>query len=154
LPYRGQWFPVAQELFATSGDAYLTLGELPDEPENLNTADGRPATREAARARLARLICADSTTFDEADAHAAAAVIRRRQVARIAAAVAKVLGQLEQPADTIIVSGRGEFLAGRVVDHLGSPNRMIALSDRLGAEISRCAPAHALAVLAREGIEK
>lgn len=153
LPYRGQLCPVAQELFATTADAYLTLSELPEEPDNTNTADGRPATREAARARLARLICADPTTFDAADAQAAAAAIRRRQVAKIAAAVAKVLGHMQPPAGTIILSGRGEFLARRVLSHIGSTNRFISLAAELGPELSRCAPAHALAVLAREGIE-
>jgi probable H4MPT-linked C1 transfer pathway protein len=153
LPYREQLCPVAQELFATTGDAYLALSELPEEPENTNTADGRPATREAARARLARSICADPTTFDADDAHAAAVAIRRRQVAKIAAAVAQVLGQLEPPADTIILSGRGEFLARRVLNHIGSMSRIVSLAEELGPELSRCAPAHALAVLAREGIE-
>jgi probable H4MPT-linked C1 transfer pathway protein len=153
LPYRGQWCPVAQELFATTGDAYLTLSELPEEPENTNTADGRPATRVAARARLARSICADPTTFDAADAHAAAAAIRRRQVTKIAAAVAIVIGQMEPPADTIILSGRGEFLARCVLNHIGLAIRVVSLARELGPELSRCAPAHALAVLAREGTE-
>jgi hypothetical protein len=153
LPYRGQLCPVAQELFATTGDAYLTLSELPEEPENTNTADGRPATRDAARARLARSICADPTTFDAADAQAAAAAIRRRQVAKIAAAVARVLGPLAPPADTIILSGRGEFLARRVLSHIRWRSCIVSLAEELGPELSRCAPAHALAVLAREGIE-
>jgi probable H4MPT-linked C1 transfer pathway protein len=153
LPYRGQLCPVAQELFATTADAYLTLSELPEQPENTNTVDGRPATRDAARARLARSICADPTTFDAADAQAAAAAICRRQVAKIAAAVAKVLAQLQTPADTIILSGRGEFLARRVLNHIGSTKHIVSLAAQLGPELSRCAPAHALAVLAREGIE-
>jgi probable H4MPT-linked C1 transfer pathway protein len=153
LPYREQLCPVAQELFATTGDAYLTLNELPEEPGNTNTADGRPATRDAARARLARLICADPTTFDAADADAAAAAIRRRQVAKIAAAVAKVLAHMQPPVDTIILSGRGEFLARRVLDHIGSTHHIVSLAAELGPELSRCAPAHALAVLAREGIK-
>jgi len=153
LPYREQLCPVAQELFATTGDAYLTLNELAEQPENTNTADGRSATREAARARLARSICADPTTFDAADAHAAAAAIRRRQVIKIAAAVAKIPGPLEPRADTIILSGAGEFLARRVLKHIGSTSRVVSLAEELGPGLSRCAPAHALAVLAREGIE-
>jgi probable H4MPT-linked C1 transfer pathway protein len=153
LPYRQQWCPVAQELFATTWDAYLMLSELPEEPENKNTADGRPATRDAACARLARCICADSTKFDVNDAIAVAQEIRRGQVALIAAALARVSSQLNQTIETIILSGRGEFLARGVFDYFEVPNRIVSLTAELGPELSRCAPAHALAILAREGIE-
>jgi probable H4MPT-linked C1 transfer pathway protein len=153
LPYRQQWCPVAQELFATTWDAYLMLSELPEEPENNNTADGRPATRASAHARLARAICADPATFDVAEALAAAEAIRRSQVAHIAAAVAQVSAKLGKPAETMILSGRGEFLARHVLNHMKLPSQIISLAETLGPELSRCAPAHALAVLAREGIE-
>jgi (4-(4-[2-(gamma-L-glutamylamino)ethyl]phenoxymethyl)furan-2-yl)methanamine synthase len=153
LPYRGQLCPVAQELFATTWDAYLTLSELPEEPDNRNTADGRPATREAARARLARMICADETSFDDTDAMVAAETIRRDQMARIAVAVAQVVARQGQSPATVIVSGAGEFLARRIVEQMNLAGRLVSLGDQLGPALSRCAPAHALAVLAREGIE-
>jgi probable H4MPT-linked C1 transfer pathway protein len=153
LPYRQQLCPVAQELFATTWDAYLMLSELPEEPENSNTADGRPATREAARARLARTVCADPATFRRADALVAAEEIHRRQIAHIAAAIDQVIGQLGKPAETIILSGRGEFLARHVLNQLQLQCRTVSLAEQLGPSLSRCAPAHALAVLAREGIE-
>jgi (4-(4-[2-(gamma-L-glutamylamino)ethyl]phenoxymethyl)furan-2-yl)methanamine synthase len=152
LPYRKQWCPVAQELFATTWDAYLTLSELPEEHENTNTADGRPATRDAARARLARCICADTATFDAADAVAAAEAVRRRQATKIAMAVNQVLSRLEKPIATALLSGRGEFLARRVAIDMHLPGGIVSLSEALGPELSRCAPAHALAVLAKEGV--
>lgn len=151
LPYRRQLCPVAQELFATTLDVYLTLSELPEEPDNRNTADGRPATREASRARLARMICGDESTFESADARVAAEAIRRHQTAKIAQAVAQVVARLPQAPATIIVSGAGEFLARRVVDQMRLSARLISLGDKLGPALSRGAPAHALAVLAREG---
>jgi probable H4MPT-linked C1 transfer pathway protein len=153
LPYREQLCPVAQELFATTWDAYLTLSELPEEPDNRNTADGRPATRAASRSRLARMICADATTFENTDALIAAESIRRHQTARIAAAVAQVVARLGEAPTTIVVSGAGEFLARRVVETMNLSGRLISLGDELGPALSRAAPAHALAVLAREGIE-
>ena len=153
LPYRQQLCPVAQELFATTWDAYLTLSEVPEEPDNRNTADGRPATRVASQARLARMVCADVTMFEGADALAAAEAIRRHQTARIAAAVAKVVARLGQAPKGIILSGAGEFLARRVVERMNLAGELISLSEDLGPALSRCAPAHALAVLAREGIE-
>src|SRR5262249_41215090 len=56
---------LAAELFATTQDLFLILGWLPEEPANLNTPDGRPATRAAAHARLARMLCADLETSTE-----------------------------------------------------------------------------------------
>jgi probable H4MPT-linked C1 transfer pathway protein len=151
LPYRGRLCPVAQELFATTRDAYLVLEELPEERDNRNTADGRPATREAAQARLARCLCADTTTFKSEDAVAAAEAIRLRQLDTIAAAAAQVIGRLPGACEAIILSGGGEFLARRVVGRMKSQARIHSLSQELGPDLSRCAPAHALAVLAMEG---
>ena len=76
LPWRGQSCPTAHELFATTRDAYLILGELAEDPAATDTADGRPATRTAAHDRLARAICADRDMFGAADALAAARAIR------------------------------------------------------------------------------
>jgi probable H4MPT-linked C1 transfer pathway protein len=150
LPYRGQMCPVAQELFATTWDAYLTLNELPEELDNTNTADGRPATRLAAQSRLSRCLCADVTECSTSDVLAAAEAIRQQQTAQIVVAVAQVLARQASPVTSGVVSGRGEFLARRVLERMKIDGRLVSLSESLGAELSRCAPAHALAVLARE----
>ena len=44
LPFRGAPTGLTAELFATTLDVYLTLGEIPSDPGDLSTADGRPAT--------------------------------------------------------------------------------------------------------------
>src|SRR5207302_1770736 len=54
LPFRGVTTGLAAELFATTLDVYLTLGEVSADSSDRATADGRPATPEAAIARLAR----------------------------------------------------------------------------------------------------
>ena len=63
LPWRGQLCPVAAELFATAADAYVILDCIPEQTDATTTADGRPLIKEFARARLARMICADSSEF-------------------------------------------------------------------------------------------
>ena len=68
LPHRGVSTALSAELFATTRDVYLTLGDLPEEADDTSTADGRPATRAFARDRLARMVCADRETFFEEDA--------------------------------------------------------------------------------------
>jgi hypothetical protein len=151
VPWKKQQCPVAQEVFATTWDAYLTLGDLSEEPNSANTADGRPATKSAARDRLARSICADREMFDDADALAAAEAIARSQLAKIAVAVGQVVGRTQAPPETIVLAGRGEFVARRVLERMKSSGKIISLDKELGAALSRSATAHALAVIAREG---
>jgi probable H4MPT-linked C1 transfer pathway protein len=154
LPYRGKQCPVAQEVFATTWDAYLTLGDLPEELLAEHTADGRPATKEAARDRLARTICADRDSFDEVDARIAAEAIVQSQTAKIGLALAQRVSRMKSPPATVIVSGLGEFLARRVLQRAKFAPQIISLSEKLGTPLSVSAPAHALAVLAREDLEK
>ncbi|MCE9556342.1 MAG: H4MPT-linked C1 transfer pathway protein [Planctomycetes bacterium] len=150
-PWRGNQCPLAQEVFATMLDVYLTLKELPDDPASTRTADGRPATREAARDRLARAICADRTMFTAEEALTMAEAASRSQLAKIAVAAGQVAKRLPGPVDTIIISGRGEFLARRIVERMRGAARVVSLSEELGPDVSVCGPAHALAVLSREG---
>jgi probable H4MPT-linked C1 transfer pathway protein len=150
LPWRGHPCPTAHEVFATTLDAYVLLGDLAEDPGSTTTADGRPATRVAARDRLAHAICADRDMFNDEDALAAAEAIRSAQASRIATAARRVLGRMKAKPVTVIISGQGEFLARRVVDRMQRDVEIVSLADQLGPEISRCAPAHALAVLARE----
>jgi probable H4MPT-linked C1 transfer pathway protein len=151
LPWRGAACPVATELFATSADAYVLLGDLPAELENCETADGRPRTREAAHARLARMVCADATMYADADALAAATAIRDAQLLIAAGALRQVVDGMTAPPELVILSGHGEFLAQRLVAEFpwgGRSPEVLSLNKELGPQRSRCAPAYALAVLA------
>ncbi len=148
--WRGVKCGVAQELFATTWDAYLVLGELPEEPENTATADGRPATRAAAHDRLARMICADREVFDERAALRMAYEAQEAQLALLERGARRVLRRLEAPPQAFIVGGAGEFLARHLIARLGERCPVVSLAERLGPGPSRCAPAHALAVLANE----
>lgn len=150
LPYRGKTCRAAAELFATMLDAYLLLDEVDEEPGNHHTADGRSMTKTAARGRLARMICADRDTFNYADAVAVAAAAAQAQRDMIATAAKEVIERLGGPPQTVVVSGRGEFLARRVAEEVAAGASVVALSEKMDAAVSVCAPAHALAVLARE----
>ena len=154
VPYRGRTCPVAQELFATMRNVYLVRGELPEEPDDQQTADGRPATRTAAVARLARMICADETEFDGQDAVEMAASVAEAQADLVYAALSRVVRRGRDSAASldfpVVLSGHGDFLAQRVLSKLGHTGPLISLADRLGAAVSRAATAYALAVLLRE----
>ena len=150
LPYRGRECPVAAEFFATTADAYLVLGEIEEHPEAIWTADGRPLTEAFARDRLARMLCADRTMFDENDARRAAAAIRTAQLALLGKAMQQVASPMSTPPEVLVVSGAGEFLARRLAEEAQLDCELISLASELGPAVSQCAPAHALAVLARE----
>jgi (4-(4-[2-(gamma-L-glutamylamino)ethyl]phenoxymethyl)furan-2-yl)methanamine synthase len=172
VPYRGHLCPVAQELFATMRDAYLVLGELPEQPDDTQTADGRPATRSAAIARLARVICADETEFSEQDACEMATAAADAQTTLLSAAFHRVAHRLDAPRGpvsprpdpclgetrprdsaagmTLVLSGHGDCLAQRVLARVGHSGAVISLADQLGSDASRAATAYALATLLRE----
>ena len=150
IPYRGRRCRLAHELFANMLDVYLTLGDLPEEPTNNVTADGRPATREYAVSRLARAICTDRTQFSESDAEEAAREIAQEQLAMLSNALQVVLSSHTSPPQTVIMSGSGEFLIPRMMAAVGLECSTFLLGEKLGPKVSRCATAHALAVLANE----
>ena len=55
---------------------------------------------------------------------------------------------------SLICSGSGEHLARVVASHPPvQPERVVSLTGKLGAALSECAPAYAVAVLAAEGAE-
>jgi probable H4MPT-linked C1 transfer pathway protein len=149
LPYRGQACPVVHELFATTYDVYLLLDKLAANPADTHTADGRPATKAAARARLGRMLAADSDEFNHRDAVTAAQGLADAQTARLASAISKVAATLPAPLAKVILSGHGEFLAEAALSSLALTPPTIALTRELGPALSRSATAHALALLAR-----
>ncbi|MEQ8848418.1 hydantoinase/oxoprolinase family protein [Botrimarina sp.] len=142
LPLHGRPCPVAAELFATTADAWVLLGEAPEDPSTDRTADGRPLTRAFARERLARVVCADGSSFTDADARHAAAAVAEAQERALCEALA-----LRPRRGTLVVSGAGEFLALRAAAR-GWGQGVRRISHTLGEPASRCFPAYAAAALA------
>jgi probable H4MPT-linked C1 transfer pathway protein len=147
----------AAELFATTHDVYLILGKVPESDTDCDTADGRPATRAFAHARLARMICADVESSREEDRRGLALRICNRQTMLIRETMESMARAMPGPLSAVILAGSGEFLARAARElrweqpsHLPPAERVFSLTDRLGKEISDAACAHALAVLASE----
>jgi probable H4MPT-linked C1 transfer pathway protein len=142
---------VAAELFATTLDACLVLGLLPEDPGDTGTADGRPATRAAAHARLARMLCADLETTTEQERRILAEHALAYLVHIIGSAVDNVPERLPGLPQTYVLAGSGEFLArmvlGRPMRPLGAA-RVVSVAELLGPDVSQAACAYAVAVLA------
>jgi probable H4MPT-linked C1 transfer pathway protein len=141
----------AAEWFATTQDVYILLGLHEEAPEDRATADGRPATRENAHARVARMLCADAedltATATREIATQADRVLRRS----VRGALERVSARLPSEPQTVITSGSGEFLVEKIVAETFNPlPPIVSLQSIFGAELSSCACAVALAILAQE----
>lgn len=148
LPCGGRRVPVAAETFARSQDLWLLLGGLPEEPESGDTCDGAPATRAAARRRLARNLLLDADAFDDAAACLAAAHAAAVQARRVAAAIRRVLAAHRAAPGAVVLSGHGTALAEAALDRAGLRQPRVHLGRLLGPAVARAAPAHALALVA------
>jgi probable H4MPT-linked C1 transfer pathway protein len=139
VPVRGGWCPVASESFAISGDVGLVLGRLAVDAYDCPTPDGRPATVEFARERIARLVCSDAEQLDAGEIDAIAAFLYEEQLRQIEAAARRVQQPLP-PTAPVVAAGAGAPLAREVAARLG---RAVAGSPLSG-------PAAALAALLRD----
>jgi len=151
LTWRGAPTGLAAELFASTLDVYLTLGELTPDPADLATADGRPASVEAARDRLARMVGADRDGFTETDALAFARAADEALMARLEAAANRAcLATVGRPRGAV-VAGSGAFLARRLAARVVEPGGpIVELDEAWGPVASAAGCAHALMVLAGE----
>lgn len=152
LPCGGRRVPVAAETFARSQDVWLLLGGLPEDPASLDTCDGAPATRTAARRRLARNLLVDVEALDDAAARQAAAHAAALQAGRVAAAIRRVLAAHRVAPAAVVLSGHGTALAEAALERAGLRLPRVSLERILGPAVSRAAPAHALALVAAGAI--
>jgi len=143
VPVGGRPTGVSAEGFALAGDVHVWRGELAPADYSVPTPDGRPATKEFAGERLARVVCADREMLDETDIGVIADALWDAQVTRIGAALERV--RAWQPTLTrAFVTGLGEFLAAAAARRSGL--QVTHLSDSFGAA-ARHAPAAAVALL-------
>jgi probable H4MPT-linked C1 transfer pathway protein len=144
VPVRGRLCPVASEWFAISADVHVILGHLAPEAYTCPTPDGRPASIEFARERVARLVCADAEQLEPREIDAIAAHLHAEQVRQVEAAAQLVSTCLPDGATPVVALGVGAFLGRAVAERLGRPVR-----DMPWTEAERhMAPAAALAELA------
>ena len=142
---------LAAELFATTLDVFLTLGDLDPNPSDLATADGRGATIDAARDRLARMVGADRESFSADDAVRLSRSAAECLLHRLSQAAHRVCQATIGIADVAVVAGSGEFLARRLAGRvLGSERRVISLAEAWGCAASTAAVHRALLTLATE----
>ncbi|MCA9136588.1 MAG: hypothetical protein KDB00_07510 [Planctomycetales bacterium] len=143
LRYRNQDVPVMREVFATMQDVRLLIGFVDADASDCRTADGKPRDAFHARNRIARMIGLDhrSVTMDEAKMLA-------NQVHDVARAmIGNTLDRLKNTyglaaTSPIILSGHcGDLLP------VGGECQVVSLVECFGVDVSRSAPAYAVARL-------
>src|SRR5262249_199858 len=140
---------VASDLVAVAADVSLWLGPIAEAEYTCDTPDGRSRSAADAGARLARMVCADRELLTAADVTAIADHVARTQTRQIAHAIRQVMRRLGSGRPSIaVVAGSGAFLARAAAETTGLATR--DLTDQLGSDVPRAAPAAAVAWLLSE----
>jgi len=152
-PFRGAWTPLVNENFATMADVYRVLGTLPPDADLMATADGRPKTVSASRARLARMLGADASDGSDETWTLVARWFAEAQTRAICDAASLVLSAGTLPfGTTIVAAGIGRVLLDEIARRLRCAcigfDDLCEVVAEARAAACHCAPAVSLAVLA------
>ena len=138
------------EFFATVQDIHVLRGNMPEEPENLDTADGRPMTKEFSWERIARMIGGDRETVTAEDV---GQFLKRANSAMESAFIESFLwleDSFPLKITNLVISGSGEWFPANFLRDWRPKIPQIRLSQKLSPAISEAACAYSVAVLRSE----
>jgi (4-(4-[2-(gamma-L-glutamylamino)ethyl]phenoxymethyl)furan-2-yl)methanamine synthase len=147
----GQWQGLARDTFATMADVRRVLGELPDDVDLHDTADGRGKSVEESLARLARGFGRDAEMRHLVVWQVAAAHIQEQQLRSIVDGALQVLSRPGLEVTSVVAAGIGAGVAEVIARRLGLG--CITFGALIGADAGLClaatryAPAVAVAML-------
>jgi (4-(4-[2-(gamma-L-glutamylamino)ethyl]phenoxymethyl)furan-2-yl)methanamine synthase len=148
----GQWQGLARDTFATMADVRRVLGELPDDVDVHDTADGRGKSVEESLARLARGFGRDAELRHMATWQVSAAQIRDEQLRSIYDGALQVLSRPGLGVTSVVAAGIGAPVAHVIARRLGLT--CATFGELIGADAccrhwaTRCAPAVSVGMLA------
>lgn len=153
LPFGGEWQGLAAEHFATMADVYRLTGELAEEHDMAETADGAGKTMAESARRLARMLGHDLDDAPMAAWRQVANAVRSQQLHRLQSALERQISRaLPEPEAPLIGAGAGHFLVRELAARLGRPYRDAASYIDAAGEVATwagvCLPAYAVAWLA------
>jgi uncharacterized hydantoinase/oxoprolinase family protein len=134
-------------------------GDLQEDSEDTDTADGRPLTRLHSMNRLAHQLCCDSTDLSDSQLKGIAAYIGEQQLQQIQTAIENRLTAVRKKSNApknepvrILISGSGSWLAERAFAQMDSEgiHSVSDLSAMFVRNVSTCAAAFAVARLVSE----
>jgi probable H4MPT-linked C1 transfer pathway protein len=155
IPVHGRMARVSSELFAQSGDVHLLLGNIAEEEYTAETCDGRGKTKKEARARLARVVCADIDMLTEQEIMDMAKFVYGKQVEQIAGGLKQVYERVKQSLQekTVVVTGLGRnFLARKAAEKAGFSD-IIDMMELASAEAAVVSPSVGVALMVASSLE-
>lgn len=106
VPFNGNEYRVASELFAQTADVYMVLDLIDESDYVCDTFDGEGKSKADCMKRIARLLCADMEMLSENDIIKIANFIHKAQIAQIAEGLNQV--SKTQNLDLIVTTGLGK----------------------------------------------
>ena len=155
VPFVGEWQNLAAEYFSNTADVYRLLGALEEGDDLMETADGGEKDIESSIRRLARMLGADSSSFDVSEDgwRTLAQYFEEVQIQLLTKAVLRVFSKIETRNQKIVGAGVGRFLAKKIAQRLNIPylefSELCDSDSELTHKCNTCAPAVALAQLNR-----
>jgi probable H4MPT-linked C1 transfer pathway protein len=155
IPFEGEWIVPMAEHFATAADVYRLTGELPDDADQLPAADNSGKTLHDSARRLARMVGRDLESAPMRAWKQCARYLADVQLWRIRQACERVLSRgVVSEGAPIVGAGVGSLLVRKLADRLKRRFRdfdeLVPASAAVQSLASRCAPAVAVALLARQ----
>ena len=152
-PFAGEWTTLVNENFANMADVLRILQTLPDDADQMATADGRDKTIAASRARLARMVGRDVSDGTDAQWRELAHWVAEAQLRAIGDGAMLALSQTRLPASAPIVgAGIGTALVAEIARRLGREyiafGTLIDAAPAVRERAGWCAPAASVAALA------
>jgi len=153
VPFDGRRQRLMAEHFATMADVHRLTGELPEDADQLPTADGRGKSATDSARRLARMLGRDLDSAPPAAWRRLALHLAERQRQTLEAAVDCILSRgVVDDAGPFVGAGVGRFLVRDLAARAG--RRYADFADAIEGDLptkewaARCAPAAAVARLA------
>jgi probable H4MPT-linked C1 transfer pathway protein len=150
VPVAGNWQRLAAEHFASTADIYRILGELPEEVDLYDTADGAPKTSAASARRIGRMLGTDVSTVTTT-LRGVAQYFAYCQFDEIQRAFMAVRSRAGQQCNTLVGAGAGAFIVERIARFNDMDfvqySALFDVVSELRKTVSTCAPAAAVAQL-------
>jgi probable H4MPT-linked C1 transfer pathway protein len=156
VPFAGEWVYLMAEHFATTADIYRLNGDLPENADLLPSADNGEKSVSGSARRLARMLGMDADATDLDGWRGVSRYIAEQQLRQLVDGCERILSRpgisLSAP---LVGAGVGRFLVERICHRLGRPyvgfEQLLSCAPPLASRVAECAPAVAVASLAKNG---
>jgi len=152
-PFNGEWQRIAAEHFATAADVHRLTGNLDEEHDMAETADGAGKTVEESARRIARMVGRDFEDAGMANWTALAHYFADAQLGELRGAVERVSSRVSIPRKAPLVgAGAGRFMVRELARQMHRDyidfSQLVDGSDENKEWAAVCAPAFSVAWLA------